>query len=74
MPDADGIVCLTRGQSIGLTLGAEAGIISIAALVGIAVLIFVSRDFCDDVDVADGILTQIRSGFQRQIGLLMVRL
>ena len=73
MPDADGIVCLTRGQSIGLALGAAVWIISMAALVRIAVLIFVSRGF-DDVDVADGILTQIRSGFQRQIGLLMVRL
>jgi len=38
------IVCLTRGDSIGLTLVAESGFISLIAVLGIFVLIFVSTD------------------------------
>ena len=38
-------VCLTRGQSIGLAVDAEAGLISVAAVAGVFVLIFVGRDF-----------------------------
>jgi hypothetical protein len=36
------IVCLTRGDSIGLTIVAESGFISLMAVVGVFVLIFVS--------------------------------
>jgi hypothetical protein len=36
------IVCLTRGDSIGLTLVAEAGIISMISVIGVFVLILVS--------------------------------
>jgi hypothetical protein len=36
------IVCLTRGDSIGLTLVAESGFISLIAVLGVFVLIFVS--------------------------------
>ena len=39
------VFCLTRGQSIGLALDAQAGIISIIAVALAFVLIFVSRDF-----------------------------
>jgi hypothetical protein len=38
-------VCLTRGQSIGLAVDAEAGLISVTAVAGVFVLIFVGRDF-----------------------------
>jgi uncharacterized membrane protein len=38
------IVCLTRGDSIGLTLMAESGFISLIAVLGVFVLIFVSMD------------------------------
>jgi hypothetical protein len=38
----ENIVCLTRGDSIGLTLVAESGFISLMAVVGVFVLIFVS--------------------------------
>jgi hypothetical protein len=38
------IVCLTRGQSIGLAFIAEAGFISMIAVVAIFTLIFVSND------------------------------
>ena len=40
--DRDRIVCLTRGQSIGLALDAEAGLISVTAVVCVFILIFVS--------------------------------
>ena len=36
------IVCLTRGDSIGLTLVVESGFISLIAVVGVFILIFVS--------------------------------
>ena len=36
-----GIVCLTCGQRIGLTLDVEAALISLAAILGAFVLIFV---------------------------------
>jgi len=36
------IVCLTRSDSIGLTLVVESGFISLIAIVGVFVLIFVS--------------------------------
>lgn len=36
-----GTVCLTRGQSIGLSVDAEAGLISVTAVVGVFVLIFI---------------------------------
>jgi hypothetical protein len=36
--------CLTRGDSIGLTLAAEAGFISLVALLGVFALIMVSAD------------------------------
>jgi hypothetical protein len=36
------IVCLTRGDSIGLTLVAESGFISLIALLGAFIVIFVS--------------------------------
>lgn len=39
------VVCLTRGQSIGLAFTAEAGVISMVAVVVIFMLIFVGRDF-----------------------------
>ena len=39
------VFCLTRGQSIGLALDAQAGIISIIAVALAFVLIFVSSDF-----------------------------
>jgi hypothetical protein len=35
------IVCLTRGDSIGLTLVAESGFISLVAVLGVFVQIFV---------------------------------
>jgi len=38
------IVCLTRGESIGLTLVVESGFMSLLALIGVFVLIFVSID------------------------------
>ena len=37
------IVCLTRGDTIGLTLVAESGFISLVAVLGVFVLIFVSK-------------------------------
>ena len=40
------VVCLTRGDSIGLTLVAESGFISLTAIVGVFVLIFVSTLLC----------------------------
>jgi uncharacterized membrane protein len=36
------IVCLTRGNTIGLTLVAESGLISLVAVLGVFLLIFVS--------------------------------
>jgi len=39
-----GIVCLSRGQSIGLSVDAEAGLLSLTAVVGVFVLIFVSHN------------------------------
>jgi hypothetical protein len=42
--DGTTIVCLTRGDSIGLTLVAESGFISLIAVFGVFVLIFVSMD------------------------------
>ena len=39
-----GVVCLTRGQSIGLTLDSAAGFISLGALVIAFVWLFVSHD------------------------------
>lgn len=38
------VVCLTRGDSIGLTLVAESGFISLIAVLGVFVLIFVSQN------------------------------
>jgi len=35
------VVCLTRGDSIGLTLVAESGFISLIAVLGVFILIFV---------------------------------
>ena len=40
---AHGIVCLSRGQSIGLAVDAEAGLISLTALLGAFVWIFVGH-------------------------------
>jgi hypothetical protein len=37
-----GVVCLTRGQSIGLAVDAEAGLLSATAVVGVFILIAVS--------------------------------
>jgi len=37
------IVCLTRGDTIGLTLVAESGFISLIAVLGVFALIFVSN-------------------------------
>jgi uncharacterized membrane protein len=37
------IYCLTRGQSIGLALTAESGFISLVAVLGVFVLVAVSR-------------------------------
>ena len=42
--DGTSIFYLTRGDSIGLTLVAESGFISLVALLGVFVLIFVSMD------------------------------
>lgn len=39
------IVCLTRGESIGLTLVAESGFISLVAVLAAFILIFVSIVF-----------------------------
>jgi hypothetical protein len=36
------LVCLTRGESIGLTLVAESGFISLISVLAVFVLIFVS--------------------------------
>ena len=44
---AQGVVCLSRGQSIGLAVDAEAGLISLTALLGAFVLIFVSHYACE---------------------------
>lgn len=41
-----GVVCLTGGQLIGLTIDVEAGLVSAIALVGVFVLIFVSHNSC----------------------------
>jgi hypothetical protein len=38
------MVCLTRGESIGLALVAESGFISLIAVLGVFMLIFVSAD------------------------------
>jgi hypothetical protein len=38
------IVCLTRGESIGLTLVAESACISMVAVLGVFVMIFVSTN------------------------------
>jgi hypothetical protein len=38
------LVCLTRGESIGLTLVAESGCVSLIAVVAVFILIFVSTD------------------------------
>jgi hypothetical protein len=38
------IVCLTRGDSIGLTLVAESGFISLVAVLAVFILIFVSMN------------------------------
>jgi hypothetical protein len=53
-----GVVCLTRGQSIGLTLDSAAGFISLGALVTAFVLIFVSHDLCDGVDSVNSFALQ----------------
>jgi hypothetical protein len=45
----DGTICLTRGQSIGLSFVAEAGLISFTAVVVLLGLIFVSCGSCRDV-------------------------
>jgi len=45
-----GIVCLTRGQSIGLAGDAWAGLISLAAVVGALTVISVSHDTCNYLD------------------------
>jgi hypothetical protein len=37
-----GVVCLTRGQSIGLAVDTEAGLLSATAVVGVFILIAVS--------------------------------
>ena len=37
------VVCLTRGQSIGLVMDVAAGFISLVALLGAFTLLFVSR-------------------------------
>ena len=42
--DGTCIFYLTRGDSIGLTLVAESGFISLVALLGVFMLIFVSMD------------------------------
>jgi hypothetical protein len=55
-----GIVCLTTGQSIGLAIDAEAGLISLTAVVGAFVLIFVIRDSCDAADNINDIAMQIK--------------
>jgi hypothetical protein len=55
-----GIVCLTWGQRIGLALDAEAGLISVAALIGAFVLIVVSHDVCDGMDSINSIAIQIK--------------
>jgi len=54
-----GIVCLTRGQGIGLTVDVEAGLISAIALAGVFILIFVSRDFA--VTSAHCIVMQVKA-------------
>ena len=38
------VVCLTRGQSIGLVMDVAAGFISLVALLGAFTLLFVSRE------------------------------
>ena len=52
-----GIICLSRGQSIGLILGAEAGVISFTAVL---VLILVSRGSCHDVHNVYCITIQVK--------------
>ena len=55
-----GIVCLTWGQRIGLALDAEAGLISLAAVIGAFTIIIVSRDACYGVDSINSIAIQIK--------------
>ena len=55
-----GIFCLSRGQSIGLALVAEAGVISFTAVAVVLVLILVSRGSCHDVHNIYRITMQIK--------------
>jgi hypothetical protein len=54
-----GIVCLTLGQGIGLSMDMEAGLISVIALVGVFILIFVSRSSV--VTSANCIVMQVKA-------------
>ena len=56
----DLVVCLTPGQRIGLSVDAEAGLISVTAVVGVFILIFVGHDSCDNVDNVNCIAMQIK--------------
>ena len=54
-----GIVCLTLSQGIGLSMDAEAGLISVIALVGVFILIFVSHNSV--VTSANCIVMQVKA-------------
>jgi hypothetical protein len=60
-------VCLTRGQSIGLAVVAEAGLISLTALLGAFVLIFVSYDSCDNGESVNCFSVQIKAYRRRTL-------
>jgi hypothetical protein len=75
MSDSIAIVCLTRGQSIGLALDAEAGLISFTAVVVLLGLILVSHGLCHDVHNVFYITMQIkvyRSKIQCPMDLFVV--
>jgi hypothetical protein len=62
-----GVVCLTRGQSIGLAMDSAAGFISLGALVAGFSWLFVSlHDVCDDVDSVNSFTPQRKSYYTRR--------
>ena len=61
------IFLLDEGQSIGLALDAQAGIISLMAVALTFMLIFVSRDFCYLVNSVNGISLQIKVYRRKQL-------
>jgi hypothetical protein len=58
---------LDTGQSIGLAVDAEAGLISLTALLGAFILIFVSYDSCDNVESVNCFPVQIKAYRRRTL-------